>query len=234
MVQQLTDAILRKYKKNWEKFFVIAISGSVSVGKSTIAKQLAESLKKSFPGLTLSIMSVDSFIYPNRVLQERGIFNQKGFPESYDLKALSSKIAELRSGKDQIEIPLYRQEINDIDASQTVIVKRPKILIVEGVTALRLKKTDYAIYIDADEKNIYQWFLKRTLSFIRENRQIPGSFYYSLSKKPVTEIMSLIQQTWTQTNLKNLKTYIEPQKSNADAIIHKKQNHEIDRIIFQK
>ncbi|OEY83687.1 pantothenate kinase [Oenococcus kitaharae] len=233
-MQQLTDAILRKYKKNWEKFFVVTLTGSVSVGKSTISKQLAQSLERSFPGLTVSIMSVDSFIYPNRVLQERGIFNQKGFPESYDLQALSTKITDLRAGQDQIEIPLYRQEINDIDASQTVIVKRPKILIVEGVTALRLKNADYAIYIDADEKDIYQWFLKRTLAFIRENRQIPGSFYYTLSKKPVTEIMSLIQKTWIQTNLKNLKTYIEPQKSKTDAIIHKKQNHEIDRITFQK
>ncbi|MFT8329642.1 MAG: type I pantothenate kinase [Oenococcus oeni] len=231
-MRKVVDEVLKRYKARWENFFVIALTGSVSVGKSTISQQLSDELKKSFPGLTTAIISVDSFIFSNEELKSRGIFSEKGFPKSYDLKALSAALFELKNGSNEIKIPVYSQAINNIAAGEFETIKKPKILIVEGVCAFRIDNYDLSIYVDADEKLIYQWFLKRTLSFIRNSKDDPNNFYYQFSKMPIPKIMPAINQTWEQTDLRNLTEFIEPMKKKADIVIHKTKGHRIDRIII--
>ncbi|AZZ60530.1 type I pantothenate kinase [Oenococcus sp. UCMA 16435] len=232
-MRKVVDEVLRRYKAGWENFFVIAVTGSVSVGKSTISQQLADELKKSFPGLTTSVVSVDSFILSNEELKSRGIFSEKGFPKSYDLKALSSALSKLKDGANEILIPVYSQAINNIAAGEFETIKKPKILIVEGVCAFRIDNYDLSIYVDANEKLVYQWFLKRTLSFIRNSKEDPNNFYYQFSKMPILEIMPAINQTWEQTDLKNLTEFIKPMESKADIIIHKTKGHRIDKITIR-
>ena len=49
----------------------------------------------------VDLITTDGFLYPNRVLEERGLLNRKGFPESYDLRRLMRFMAELKSGADE-------------------------------------------------------------------------------------------------------------------------------------
>src|SRR5690606_25934600 len=64
--------------------FVIGVAGSVAVGKSTTARLLRTLLSQWPDHPHVELVSTDNFLYPNAVLEERGIMNRKGFPESYD------------------------------------------------------------------------------------------------------------------------------------------------------
>ncbi|MDN6900534.1 type I pantothenate kinase [Oenococcus sicerae] len=232
-MSKLADEILKSYKANWEKFYVVAVTGSVAVGKTTIANQLAQDLSQAFPELTTAVISVDAFIFSNQELHDRGLFDKKGFPDSYDLQGLHAAISQLRAGSQNILIPKYSLAANDIAKGEFEKITRPKILIIEGVTALQVRDYDISVYVDADEKLIYQWFLKRTLAFIQAAKNDPASFYYQLSKMPIPQLMPLIEQTWQQTNLKNLKEFIEPTKAQADIIVHKTSKHKTDSIMIR-
>lgn len=133
-----------------------------------------------------------------------------------------------------MSVPVYSQSINDIAVNKYEKIKAAKILIIEGVTALRIHDYDLSIYIDADTSLVYQWFLKRTLAFIDNSRQDPNSFYYPLSHMTPAKQLTLIDQTWRKTDLKNLTEFIEPMKKEADIIVHKTDRHQIDKITMTK
>ena len=68
--------------------YIIGIAGSVAVGKSTFARNLQALLAQWPDHPKVDLITTDGFLYPNRVLDARGIMNRKGFPESYDTRAL--------------------------------------------------------------------------------------------------------------------------------------------------
>ena len=68
--------------------YVIAIAGSVAVGKSTAARVIQALLSRWPNHPKVDLVTTDGFLYPNSVLESRGLMNRKGFPESYDLRAL--------------------------------------------------------------------------------------------------------------------------------------------------
>ena len=78
--------------------FVVGVAGSVAVGKSTIARLLRE-LMSRWPGTPrVELVTTDGFLYPNAELERRGLMSRKGFPESYDRRALLSFLTEVKSG----------------------------------------------------------------------------------------------------------------------------------------
>ena len=68
--------------------FIIGISGSVAVGKSTTSRLLQLLLQRTFPKAKVDMVTTDGFLFPNQVLIDKGILNRKGFPESYDMPLL--------------------------------------------------------------------------------------------------------------------------------------------------
>ena len=68
--------------------FVIGLAGSVAVGKSTTAR-LLQALLSAWPEHpSVELITTDGFLFPNAELERRGLMARKGFPESYDLRAL--------------------------------------------------------------------------------------------------------------------------------------------------
>ena len=146
--------------------FIIGISGSVAVGKSTTARLLQLLLSRTFKSSTVGLVTTDGFLYPNQILTEQNILHRKGFPESYDMESLIRFLSEIKSGKD-VEIPVYSHEIYDILPEKT-LVKSPDILIVEGINVFQstLNKRlyindffDVSIYVAATEANIERRYL---------------------------------------------------------------------------
>ncbi|WP_162009526.1 hypothetical protein [Thermoplasma volcanium] len=80
--------------------------------------------------------------YIKEYLEERGLMNRKGFPESYDLKALIKFPYELKSGKENIDIPQYSHIIYDIVPGKFKTVENPDVLILEGLNVLQTRRTD--------------------------------------------------------------------------------------------
>ena len=223
--------------------FIIGISGSVAVGKSTTARLLQVLLSRTFPGLDVHLMTTDGFIYPNEELKRRGLFDRKGFPESYNMNLLSDFLKDVLNGKENIAYPLYSQELSDIVPGKYGHVKQPDILIIEGINTLQLPTNgqivtsdffDFSIYIDADEELIEKWFMQRFERVLEMNKNDPTNFYYEMANGPRADAIQLAQDTWQMVNLVNLREYIEPTKQRASLILHKTTGHKIDEIYLRQ
>ncbi|MDD6387414.1 type I pantothenate kinase [Lactobacillus equicursoris] len=222
--------------------YVIGISGSVAVGKSTTARLLQLLLTRYYPALKTQMMTTDGFIYPNAELERRKLMPRKGFPESYNMQMLRDFLRDVVSGKKDVVYPLYSQELSDIVPGQYGHVNQPDILIIEGINTLQLPESgqlvtsdffDFSIYIDADEDLIEKWYMQRFKKIMKMKKDDPSNFYYDLANGPEEEAMQLAEETWQMVNLVNLRQYIAPTKERANLILHKVEGHLIDKIYLR-
>src|SRR5690606_997721 len=86
--------------------YVIGIAGSVAVGKSTLARILQALLARWPNHPQVDLVTTDGFLHPNRILIERGILDRKGFPESYDTRALLGLLRDVKSGTAAVAAPV--------------------------------------------------------------------------------------------------------------------------------
>ncbi len=222
--------------------FIIGVSGSVAVGKSTTSRLLQILLSRIVPGASVELVTTDGFLYPNSILIEQDILNRKGFPESYDMEALLNFLDQLKNGQD-VDIPVYSHEIYDIVPDQTQTIQVADFVIVEGINVFqnpqneRLYITDFfdfSIYVDAEVENIEKWYLDRFGKLLDLARRDSKNYYHRFTKEPVEDVMKMARNIWKSINLVNLKDYIEPTRNRAELILHKAHNHEIDEIYLKK
>ncbi|WP_201331608.1 type I pantothenate kinase, partial [Lactobacillus nasalidis] len=222
--------------------FIIGISGSVAVGKSTTARLLQLLLTRYYPDLKTQMMTTDGFIYPNQELEKRKLMPRKGFPESYNMQQLRDFLRDVVSGKDDVVYPLYSQELSDIVPGRYGHVEKPDILIIEGINTLQLPESgqlvtsdffDFSIYIDAEEDLIEKWYMQRFKKIMKMKKNDPSNFYYKLANGPEEAALRLAEETWQMVNLVNLRQYIAPTKERANLIMHKVEGHLIDKIYLR-
>lgn len=229
-------------EKNRSRPFIIGISGSVAVGKSTTSRLLQILLSRRFKWASVEMVTTDGFLYPNKVLEEKNILDRKGFPESYDMELLLNFLDSIKNGE-EFEIPVYSHEIYDIISDEKVTIQPVDFLIVEGINVFQnpqnqtLYVSDYfdlSIYVDADVVNIETWYLERFQTLLKLAEKDPNNYYHRFTQMPFNQVLAIAQDTWKNINLANLEKYIEPTRSRADIILHKGQNHEIDEIYLKK
>lgn len=222
--------------------YIIGISGSVAVGKSTTARLLQLLLTRYYPDLKTQMMTTDGFIYPNQELEKRKLMHRKGFPESYNMQMLRDFLQDVVSGKNDVAYPLYSQELSDIVPGRYGHVEKPDILIIEGINTLQLPESgqlvtsdffDFSIYIDAEEDLIEKWYMQRFKKIMKMKKNDPSNFYYKLANGPEEEALRLAEETWQMVNLVNLRQYIAPTKERANLILHKVEGHLIDKIYLR-
>ncbi|KXT78697.1 type I pantothenate kinase [Streptococcus sp. DD13] len=222
--------------------FIIGISGSVAVGKSTTSRLLQMLISRTFKHATVEMVTTDGFLYPNKVLEKKGLLNKKGFPESYDMEELLGFLDRIRNGQ-TCQIPSYSHEIYDIIPNSIQTIEAPDFLIVEGINVFqnpqnqRLYVSDYfdlSIYVDADVEDIENWYLERFQKLLKVAEQNPDNYYYRFRQLTKEEALEMAHQTWKAVNLVNLEKYIEPTRNRADIILHKGNRHQIDKIYLKK
>src|SRR5699024_8925958 len=246
------DVFIKSYNKEQEQLrkllntpqkrapYIIGIAGSVAVGKSTLARLLQSILAQYYKGQQVELMTTDGFLYPNEILEEKGIMNRKEFPESYDIHRLITFMGDVKSGKANVQVPKYSHSIYDILPGQFQVIDQPDILIVEGINTLQLPANekiyasdffDFSFYVDAEPENIEKWYLQRFGILIDTAFKDPMNYYNRFADIDRVEAFDFAQSVWKEVNLKNLVDYILPTRFRADAIIHKTTDHYIDQIL---
>lgn len=227
--------------------YVIGIAGSVAVGKSSTARILQALLARQHPELAVDLITTDGFLYPNRVLQERGIMHRKGFPESYDRRMLIEFMANVKSGVPHLEVPLYSHLTYDIVPMLTQVIDCPDILLVEGLNVLqrggRPARTpqvfvsdffDFSIYVDADERHLQQWYIERFLRLRETAFRNPSSYFRRYAELSEEEAIATARRIWREINYVNLKQNIEPTRERADLVLEKGERHMLEQVYLRK
>ena len=224
--------------------YVIGIAGSVAVGKSTTARILQALLARWPDHPTVDLVTTDGFLFPNAVLNERGLMERKGFPESYDLRRLVQFMAAVKGGEAEVAAPVYSHLVYDIVPGEFQVVRQPDILILEGLNVLQsggsgggLHVSDFfdvSIYVDAIEADIEQWYVERFLALRETAFKDPASFFRHFAALSVDESVAMARSIWASINGLNLRENILPTRERATLILEKAADHSVQRVRLRR
>ena len=229
--------------------FVIGVAGSVAVGKSTTARLLQELLRRSPGSPKVDLVTTDGFLLPNAELERRGLLDRKGFPESYDRRALLQFVIDVKSGEPRVVVPVYSHTIYDIESDRELVIENPDILIVEGLNVLQPARVDaqgrhsgaavsdffdFSVYVDASEDDIKRWFLDRFMVLRDTAFHDPRSFFKRFTQLSRAEALQFGSHIWNTINGPNLRENIETTRDRATAILRKGPDHRVQTIAIRK
>src|ERR1700722_2356902 len=213
--------------------YVIAVAGSVAVGKSTFARILRTLIARWPDRPKVELITTDGFLHPNAVLQERGLMTRKGFPESYDMRRMIRFLADIKSGEGEVAAPLYSHMAYDIMPGESQVITQPDVLIFEGLNVLQSGAFpvlasdffDFSVYLDAEETDIETWFLERFLLLQKTAFRDEAAFFNRYKDLSQEEAIAFARNVWRTINLPNLRENIVPTRERASVILSKRPDH---------
>ncbi|ARO13955.1 type I pantothenate kinase [Ketogulonicigenium robustum] len=222
--------------------FIVGIAGSVAAGKSTIARILHRLIENWPSRPNVQLITTDGFLRPNAQLEARNMLNRKGFPESYRRQLLLDFVLDVKSGKPVVTAPVYSHLTYDIVPGQRVEIKRPDILIIEGINILQPGLVapfvsdfiDFSIFVDADDDDLLAWYVERFLTLRDTAFTDPTSYFSKFAGLSDAEAVALAHQIWDDINAPNLKQNILPTRQRADLILHKGRDHRADLLRLRR
>ncbi|WP_402464582.1 type I pantothenate kinase [Isoptericola aurantiacus] len=228
--------------------FVIGVAGSVAVGKSTTARLLREMMARWPETPHVELITTDGFLYPNAELDRRGLMERKGFPESYDRRALIRFLSRIKAGQAEVRAPVYSHVVYDIVPDAETVVHKPDVLIVEGLNVLQPARPsasdgstvavndffDFSIYVDARTRNIRQWYVDRFLKLRRTAFSRPESYFRRYAELSDAEATQRALSIWESINAVNLEQNVLPTRGRATLVMTKGADHSVQRLRLRK
>lgn len=225
--------------------YIISIAGSVAVGKSTSARIL-QSLLTYWPfERKVDLITTDGFLLPLEKLKKRISYKRKDSRFLMIRPKLIQFLADIKSGKPSVKSPIYSHLTYDIVPDKFNIVDQPDILILEGLNVLQTGSNkanqtfvsdfvDFSIYVDADEKLLKEWYIKRFLKFSQSAFTNPDSYFKHYANLSEQEAIETASKIWDNINGLNLKQNILPTRERANLILRKGENHEVELVKLRK
>jgi type I pantothenate kinase len=228
--------------------FVIGLAGSVAVGKSTTARVLQHLLAHWPEHPNVALVTTDGFLYPNAELERRGLLERKGFPESYDRRALLRFVVDIKSGRDEVAAPVYNHLTYDVVPGAKVHVKHPDIVIVEGLNVLQPARSredgrtglavsdffDFSVYVDAKSSDIRDWYVSRFLRLRETAFRDPQSYFVRYAALSREEAVAEATRIWDSINGPNLTENVLPTRSRATLVLRKAADHSVRYVRLRK
>jgi type I pantothenate kinase len=228
--------------------FVIGLAGSVAVGKSTTARVLQQLLAHWPEHPNVALVTTDGFLYPNAELERRGLLQRKGFPESYDRRALLRFVVDIKSGKDEVAAPTYSHLVYDVVPGEHVVIKSPDIVIIEGLNVLQPARVredgragltlsdffDFSVYVDARTKHIREWYVERFKRLRETAFRDPESYFAQYAALSEEEAVDTATRLWDTINGPNLTQNVLPTRSRATLVLRKDRDHSVRYVRLRK
>ena len=227
--------------------FIIGLAGSVAVGKSTTARIL-QALLSRWPGHpSVDLVTTDGFLFPNAVLNARGIMHRKGFPESYD-RGPAGALPRRREGaaRPRRYAPVYSHQRYDIvpggDPGRAPARHRHRRGAERAAGAADRAGTqvfasdffDFTIYVDADEADIERWYVERFLRLRDTVFQDPQSYFHRYASLERGRGAGDRRGIWAEINGVNLRENIAPTRMRAHLILRKGADHAVEQVQLRR
>nr|WP_226345793.1 type I pantothenate kinase [Agilicoccus flavus] len=228
--------------------FVIGVAGSVAVGKSTTARILRELMSRWPDTPRVELVTTDGFLHPNAELERRGILHRKGFPESYDQRALLRFVAAVKAGRDRVAAPVYSHLTYDIVPDRQTLVSRPDVLIVEGLNVLQAPRVrgdgrtglavsdffDFSVYVDARVDHIRSWYIDRFTRLREIAFAKPESYFHRYASLSDEQARETAEHIWRTINEPNLVDNVLTTRGRATLVLSKGADHSVQRMRLRK
>jgi type I pantothenate kinase len=169
---------------------------------------------------------------------------RKGFPESYDRRALLRFVTAVKSGVPEVRAPFYSHLSYDIVPGAQIVVHQPDVLIVEGLNVLqpagegnRLAVSDlfdFSIYVDARTRDIAGWYQDRFLKLQRGAFANPKSYFHRYASLTEDQARARASEIWNSINEPNLVQNVRPTRSRAKLVLRKDADHAVSSVLLRK
>lgn len=224
--------------------FIIGLAGSVAVGKSTVARLLRKLLSGWAGTPRVELVTTDGFLYPNAELLRRGIMARKGFPESYNRRALLRFVTQVKAGAEEVRAPVYSHLHYDILPKASLVVRQPDVLIIEGLNVLQPPAEgshlalsdlfDFSIYVDGRTQDIRNWYVQRFLRLQRGAFADPDSYFHRFAELSEEDAIATAKGLWDTINGPNLEQNVLPSRARASLVLRKAADHTVSSVLLRK
>ena len=129
-----------------------------------------------------------------------------------------------------------------------MVVRRPDVLIVEGLNVLAAARPrsdgrsglavsdffDFSIYVDAKTSYIQQWYIERFRSLRTSAFSNPDSYFRRYADLSDAEATATADKIWKSINEPNLVQNVLPTRGRAQLVLTKDADHSISRMLLRK
>lgn len=238
---RVTDTFLGRPGKKTP--YVVAVAGSVAVGKSTTSRVLQLLLSRWPDHPRVELVGTDGFLFPNAILEERDILSRKGFPESYDTPALLQFLEDMKSGREGLEVPVYSHHSYDIVPGEHRLVPQADIIIIEGLNVLQPPNgdrrmvsdfIDFGIFIECEEAIIREWYVSRFFTLRDSAFRDPVAYFHRFADLDDDGAREVAEGIWDSINGPNLRENIAPTRDRADLVLRKAPDHSVEEVFLRR